>query len=223
MKISIIRVVSQSPGIDEIDTPSSLDSIKQFIGFLEENKQSGIFHLTFHGKHLQALTESHSTWIERLDRLCEQKRILLGPWYLLPNDCLASGETLVRNLYFGNKICYNIGNVMKVGFSALSCNNNSQLPQIFNGFNIDTILIPVTTSQHLPRKFFWEGVDGSKALVITNFIIDADQPIDYKYLDDIRQYLSNENNSSSETPVIIINLADEWLDIGTYYFLLRMF
>ncbi|MBU1874317.1 hypothetical protein KJ688_11430 [bacterium] len=208
MKFSIIRVVSQSIDIDEIDTPNSLDGIKQFIGFLEENKQSGVFHLTFHGKHLQKLIESDSTWIGKLDKLCEQKKILLGPWYLQPNDCLASGETLVRNLYFGNRICYHIGNVMKVGFSALSCNNNSQLPQIFNGFNIDTIFIPVTTSPHLPREFFWEGTDGSKALVISNFIIDADEPIDYNYLADILQYLTGESETASEIPVMIINGLD---------------
>ncbi|MDO9548738.1 MAG: hypothetical protein Q7J65_07255, partial [Candidatus Marinimicrobia bacterium] len=106
MRISVIRIMSQSLGIDETDTPDSLDTIKQFIESLEGNKQSGIFHLTFHGKNLQTLIESDSTWIEKLGRLCEQKKILLGPWYLQPNDCLASGETLVRNLYYGNRICY---------------------------------------------------------------------------------------------------------------------
>ena len=203
MEISVIRVVSQSLDIADLDTPNSLDSVKQFIGFLETNKQSGIFHLTFHGKLMQELIESDSMWVDKLDKLCEQKKILLGPWYLQPNDCLASGEALVRNLYFGNRICYHIGNVMKVGFSALSCNNNSQLPQIFNGFNIDTIFIPVTTSQHLPSEFFWEGTDGSKALVISNYVIDADEPIDYNYLDDIRQYMTRESKIASEIPAII--------------------
>jgi len=210
MKISVIRIMSQSLGIDEIDTPKSLDSIKCFLESLDSSDQSGIFHLTFHGKLLQTLIESDSKWLDMLGRLCEQKKILPGPWYLLPNDCLSSGETLVRNLYYGNRVCYHIGNVMKVGFSALNRNNNSQLPQIFNGFNIDTIFIPVTTSQHLPREFFWEGTDGSKALVITNYVVHADQPIDYSLLDEIYQYLASEGGTVSNTPVIIIeDLAPE--------------
>jgi len=208
VRISVVRIISRSLSIGEIDSPISPDTIKKFILSLNEKEQSGIFHLTFHGKYLQILIESDPSWVEKLRAMSDRKNILLGPWYLMPNDCLASGESLVRNLCYGNRICYRIGNVMKVGFSALNCNNNSQLPQIFNGFNIDTLFIPVTATQHLPREFYWEGADGNKALVISNFIIQADKPVDYSQLDEILQYLKKEGDTVSGMPVIIVEDMD---------------
>lgn len=211
MRISVVRIISRSLNIGEIDSPIGPDTIKKFILFLSESEQNGIAHLTFHGKYLQTLIESDPSWIEKLRTMSDRKSILLGPWYLMPNDCLASGESLVRNLYYGNKICYRIGNVMKVGYSALNCNNNSQLPQIFNGFNIDTLFVPVTASQHLPREFYWEGADGNKALVISNFVIEGKGPVDYSQLDEILQYLKEEGDTVSGMPVILV----EDMDTGT--------
>ncbi|MGC9365276.1 MAG: hypothetical protein ACP5FZ_12010 [Fidelibacterota bacterium] len=214
MKISAIRLLAQSLRIDMIDSPHLTDEIARFIESLEKRDLAGIFHLTFHAKYLEDLIESDSSWSAKIRKLCEDKKILIGPWYLTPNDYLANGESLVRNLYFGNKICYRIGNVMKVGFTRPCFDHNSQLPQIFNGFNIDTIYIPVSTSQQLPPEFIWEGSDGSKSLVVGIFLIQAIDQINYRILDDICQYILRDGKESCGKPVIILedikeNISDD--------------
>lgn len=209
MRISAVRVLAQSLSVDYIDSPRLKDEISQFIESLEKRDLAGIFHLMFHGKHLEELLESDPGWSDKIQKLCKDNKILIGPWYLIPHDYLANGETLVRNLYYGNKICYRIGKVMKVGFTTMNCHNNSQLPQIFNGFNIDAIYIPVSTSQPLPPEFIWEGNDGSKTLVVTIFLVQAVNQINYGILDDICQYILKMGEKGSGKPVIIVEDINE--------------
>ena len=40
---------------------------------------------------------------DRVDRLVREGRLAVGPWYILPDEFLVSGEATVRNLMFGRK------------------------------------------------------------------------------------------------------------------------
>jgi len=184
------------------------DKIKQVLKILEESPDFGTCHLTFHTKYLKSLINAESDWIKLIKRLIDKKRLLCGPWYLPPNDCLANGETLIRNLFLGDKICYEIGNIMKVGYTTLSCSNNSQLPQIFNGFNIDTAFIPMSTTQNIPDAFIWEGVDGSNALVKCFYQRNLNNGIDFDDLQYISHLEKNGTNEPSDIPVLLISDFD---------------
>ncbi len=39
----------------------------------------------------------------RLRRLAREGRLLVGPWYLQPDEYLVGGESLIRNLQFGRR------------------------------------------------------------------------------------------------------------------------
>ena len=43
-------------------------------------------------------------------------RLLVGPWYILPDEFLVGGEAIIRNLLRGHRIARDFGNVMKVGY-----------------------------------------------------------------------------------------------------------
>ncbi|MHA1264421.1 MAG: alpha-mannosidase [Candidatus Helarchaeota archaeon] len=67
-------------------------------------------------------------------------RISVGPWYVLPDEFLVSGEALIRNLMLGHKLARKFGAVMKAGYIPDPFGHIAQLPQIMRGFDIDSIL-----------------------------------------------------------------------------------
>ncbi|HDP34293.1 MAG TPA: hypothetical protein ENN29_04190, partial [Candidatus Hydrogenedentes bacterium] len=98
----------------------------------------------------------------RLRRLIESERLLIGPWYTCPEGFEVNGESLVRNLLMGHKVAAAFGHVMKVGHTPFSYGQNSQMPQLYAGFGIDTILFYHGVSHDdTPNEFIFEGADGT--------------------------------------------------------------
>lgn len=44
----------------------------------------------------------------RLVKLIKNKKLLIGPWFTMPDEFLINGEGLVRNLQKGHEICWNL-------------------------------------------------------------------------------------------------------------------
>src|SRR5260370_390421 len=70
---------------------------------------------------------------ERLQALVRQGRILVGPWYLQPDEFLVGGESLIRNLQVGFRMGQAYGGVMPVGYVPDTFGHLPQLPPIFLG------------------------------------------------------------------------------------------
>ena len=67
---------------------------------------------------------------------------MIGPWYVLPDEFLVSGESLIRNLRLGRQIARSFGaQPSNAGFVCDIFGHNSQMPQIFGGFGIHGGLI----------------------------------------------------------------------------------
>ncbi len=102
---------------------------------------------------------------EEISKRIKEGRLQVGPWYTLPEEHLVNGESLVRNLLVGHRITKKYGELMKVGYSPFSYGQASQMPQIYTGFNIDTILFyHGVNSEEVPAEFILEGADGTKIL-----------------------------------------------------------
>ena len=71
---------------------------------------------------------------EVLKELISKGRLIPGPWYTVPDMMIPSGESLVRNLLIGHKVCKEFGGCLNVGYSPDSFGLVSQLPQIYNLF-----------------------------------------------------------------------------------------
>ncbi|MGQ9581638.1 MAG: alpha-mannosidase, partial [Armatimonadota bacterium] len=84
---------------------------------------------------------------ERLFQHIRSGRILIGPWFVMPDELLLSGESLVRNLLYGHQLCSKWDvNPMKVGYVTDVFGHCSQLPQILRGFGIDNAILHRGTS-----------------------------------------------------------------------------
>ncbi|MDD3402568.1 MAG: glycoside hydrolase family 38 C-terminal domain-containing protein [Hespellia sp.] len=103
---------------------------------------------------------------ERLKKQIEQHRLLIGPWYTLPDLYPVSGESLVRNLLKGDRVCRRYGHKLNVGYESFGWGQPSQFPQIYKGFGIDLIIVAKRVSERRApeSEFIWEGKDGTRIL-----------------------------------------------------------
>jgi len=77
----------------------------------------------------------------RLQALLDAGRLEVGPSYVLPDEILVGGESLVRNLLLGRRVCRHFGvEPSGAGYLPDSFGHPAQLPQILAGFGIRTLL-----------------------------------------------------------------------------------
>jgi alpha-mannosidase len=77
----------------------------------------------------------------RLRALLDTGRLEVGPSYVLPDEILVGGESLVRNLLLGRRVCRRFGvEPSGSGYLPDSFGHPAQLPQILAGFGIRTFL-----------------------------------------------------------------------------------
>ena len=77
----------------------------------------------------------------RLRKLLAEGRLEVGPSYVLPDEILVGGESLVRNLLLGRRVCRRFGvEPSAAGYLPDSFGHPAQLPQILAGFGIRTFL-----------------------------------------------------------------------------------
>ena len=99
---------------------------------------------------------------ERLRALAAAGRLSMGPWYILMDEFLASGETIVRNLQMGIERGAAFGGVMDVGYLPDMFGHIAQMPQILRlaGFD-DAVVWRGVPSEVTRNAFVWEAPDGS--------------------------------------------------------------
>lgn len=105
---------------------------------------------------------------DRIKKLVERQKLIIGPWYTQTDQLVISGESIVRNLYYGMDRCRDFGEPMKVGYVPDSFGQSAQMPQIYKGFGIDSSLFWRGVSDDMVSKteFTWKGSDGSEVLAV---------------------------------------------------------
>ena len=103
---------------------------------------------------------------EEVRRHVAEGRLLIGPWYVMPDEFLVSAEALVRNLLRGLRVAAGFGPPMLVGYLPDTFGHVSQLPQILRGFGIDSALLwRGIDGRGRHNEFIWRAQDGSSILV----------------------------------------------------------
>jgi mannosylglycerate hydrolase len=112
----------------------------------------------------------------RLRALLASGQVETGPSYVLPDEFLVSGESLVRNLLHGRAVCARYGAPpAAVGYLPDSFGHPAQVPQLLNGFGLDTFVFSRGLGDERERvggRFRWRAPDGSEVLALP-------QPVDY--------------------------------------------
>jgi len=145
-----------------------VDLIDRLIEILTEDSDFKQFHLDGQTIVLEDYLEVRPQKRGLLQELIKAGRILIGPWYVLPDEFLVSGEALIRNLLLGDKIAKQFGQTMKVGYLPDQFGHISQMPQILRGFGLDNAILwrGLEYSKTRHNEFYWESPDGSRVLGI---------------------------------------------------------
>lgn len=78
---------------------------------------------------------------ERLYKYIQEGHIVIGPWYILPDEILITGETHIRNYLLGSRIAKEFdAEKMNIGYLPDSFGHPSQMPQILEKLGMDTIM-----------------------------------------------------------------------------------
>ena len=124
-----------------------------------------VYHMDAHTIPIEDYLEVKPENRAEIEQHVREGRLLVGPWYTLPDGCSVSGEALVRNLLRGTKQARDMGKCMMVGYTPNGFGQPSQLPQLYAGFGIDNVLFyRGVDRKNTTQEFIWEGPDGTRAL-----------------------------------------------------------
>lgn len=105
----------------------------------------------------------------RIEALCRAGELSLGPWYVLPDEFLVSGEAMARNLLIGHQVCARFGGAQKVGYLPDSFGHFAQLPQLLRQAGIDSFIYTRGNGDEIERlghEYVWAAPDGSEVLAV---------------------------------------------------------
>jgi mannosylglycerate hydrolase len=107
---------------------------------------------------------------ERLRRLAAARRIECGPWYILLDEFLVSGETIVRDLQLGIERAAAFGGAMDVGYLPDMFGHVAQMPQILAQAGLATAVVWRGVPSAVDKSsFWWIAPDGSR--VRTQYLV----------------------------------------------------
>ncbi|QIB26629.1 glycoside hydrolase family 38 C-terminal domain-containing protein [Caloranaerobacter azorensis] len=140
--------------------------IDDLLDLLENNEDYKSFMIDGQTIVLEDYLEIRPENRYRLSKLIKEKRIIVGPWYIQPDEFIPSGESLIRNLLIGIKIGKKFGSVMEIGYLPDSFGQSACIPQILSGFGINDSIVwrGISDEDIKTREFWWYGLDGSKVL-----------------------------------------------------------
>ncbi len=100
---------------------------------------------------------------DALRRLATSGRLAVGPWMILMDEYMVSGETIVRDLQLGMARATELGGAMQVGYLPDMFGHVAQMPQILRQAGLEHAVVwrgvPAAVTQ---TAFWWEAPDGSR-------------------------------------------------------------
>ena len=142
----------------------SLNHFKEIFDVLENNKNFSHFLLDAQLSIIDDYLEFHPYDEDRIKKLVREGKLIIGPWYTQTDQMVISGESIIRNLYYGIERAKDFGAYMKTGYMPDSFGQSAQMPQLLNGFNIkyNTFKRGLGDSHYPKNEFYWESPDGSR-------------------------------------------------------------
>jgi mannosylglycerate hydrolase len=99
----------------------------------------------------------------RIRALIAEGRLAVGPWQILMDEFLVSGETIVRNLEMGWRRAEDLDGAMRVGYLPDMFGHIAQMPQLLRGAGIeDAVVWRGVPAAIEANAFRWRSPDGSE-------------------------------------------------------------
>ena len=187
-----------------------IDLIDNLLKILKKDTKF-IFHLDGYSLLIEDYLKIKPENEQIIKKHIRSGNLLAGPWYVLSDQFLTSGESTIRNLLYGISYAKNLGKVMHVGYLPDQFGQIAQLPQILKGFKINSAIL-ARGIQDKKAEHSWIGLNGDSilAIALTNWYNNAQTiPLNknelIKYLNKIYQ---NQSKSSLSGHLILMNGCD---------------
>lgn len=145
-----------------------VNNMKEIMDMLENNPDYPYFVMDGQTAILEDYLAVKPQDKERIKKLVEEGKLVIGPWYTQTDEMVVGGESIVRNLLYGIKDCGEFGDYMKIGYLPDSFGQSAQMPQILNGFDIKHSMFWRGCSERKgtgKTEFNWTSDDGSEVVV----------------------------------------------------------
>jgi mannosylglycerate hydrolase len=139
--------------------------VSRLLDLLERDPEFRSF--TFDGQTIaiQDHLEKRPADRPRVEALVRADRLLIGPWHVLADLLLVSGESILRNLQEGLRSSGELGRAARVAYVADPFGHPAQLPQILRGFGYDTYVFARgmgDEGESVGSEFMWESPSGDR-------------------------------------------------------------
>ena len=140
-----------------------MKDLKDVLDTLESDPEFKYFMVDAQGSLLDDYIKWRPQDKERITKLVKMGKLVIGPWYTQTDQLVISGESIVRNMYYGMKRCESFGKYMNVGYVPDSFGQSGNMPQIYREFGIEDTLFWRGVSDDMVEHtdFNWKGDDGS--------------------------------------------------------------
>ncbi len=148
-----------------------VDLVDQVLGRAEQEPG---FAFTFDGQTaaIDDYLEVRPAAEARIRQLVAGGQFAVGPWRILADEFLVSGETLIRNLEAGWRRATELGGGMPVGYLPDEFGHIAQMPQLLRRAGFDRAVVwrgvPAAIDRH---EFRWVAPDGSS--VHTEYLVEG--------------------------------------------------
>ncbi|CAN5665631.1 alpha-mannosidase [soil metagenome] len=142
-----------------------VELVDRVLKMLRDDTGYAYFHLDGQTIVLEDYLELHPENADEIRGLIRDGRLLVGPWYVMPDEFLVSGESLVRNLALGHRIARAFGGSMPVGYLPDLFGHVGQMPQILRQFGLDNAIL-WRGFGGAQAEYWWQSPDGSRVLMM---------------------------------------------------------
>ena len=134
------------------------------LDILESDSKYHSFTMDGHSIMIDDYLEMRPERREQVEKFIREGRLIIGPYYTLPEEFTISHEAIIRNLIFGRETVKKYGGIVpNVAYTPSSWGQTGQLPQILKDFNIDYMMFYRGISHHeAPAEYIWKAPDGSE-------------------------------------------------------------
>jgi hypothetical protein len=149
---------------------------------------------------------------QRLRTLAAAGRLAVGPWYILMDEFLVSGETIIRDMQRGIERAASFGGATRVGYLPDMFGHIAQMPQLLHQFGFGDAVVWRGVPSAVDRgAFWWEAPDGSRVraeLLPDGYGNGAALPDDAKALVGQVERFVSEHPELLDGPILWMNGTD---------------
>ena len=130
---------------------------------------AGFRHFMLDGQTvaLEDVLELEPSLAPRLQAHIDAGRIGIGPWYVLQDEFLVGGESIVRNLAEGLKSARRFGRPLPIGYLPDAFGHIANMPRILRGFGIETAVVWRGVGDAAPgSEWRWRAPGGAEVLCL---------------------------------------------------------